>query len=108
MAAQGTGLRRMRGKEQNLPLALQAGPGASEPGRGWRSSQPLALQRETGNLLSPPSSEGDVASLGPRRAPGTPMGNAEPRGLQPFACHRWGETSQGNLSRRRLLQLLGH
>ena len=66
MAARGASLCRMRGKEQNLPLALQAGPGASEPGHGCRNSQPLALQQETVNLLSPPSPEGDVASLSPR------------------------------------------
>lgn len=32
--------------------------GGSEPGQGSRSSQTPALQQETGNLLSPPSSEG--------------------------------------------------
>lgn len=72
-AARGTSLPRMRGKEQNLPLALQDGP------RTGLREQP-APGFAAGDRKPAPSSEGDVASLRLCQAPGAPSDNAEPRG----------------------------
>lgn len=86
---------RREGKSKTSRWLCRQGPvPASWLGWGCRSSQPLALQRETGKksaLSSIIQGRHGIAQA----LPGTPRGNTEPRGMQPFICHRWVKTSPG-------------